>query len=241
MSSSLQPTFIQKLLAWFVHLFTASGLLAGFMALLAMQNQDVRQAMLWLILAFVIDGIDGTFARMFMVTEVLPNMDGRTIDYVVDFFNFAIVPAYIFYQSDLVLVEARLPLTAVILLVSAVYYGKTGMVSEDKYFIGFPVLWNIVVYYLIFVFTWPDWLNVLTIIFFAVAHLVPLKYIYPSQAHRWKLASSIIAALFFILMCVTVYFYPEKYFWFSTLSVIALIYFGALTFLEQWGPPRKVK
>jgi len=141
----------------------------------------------------------------------------------------------------LVLVEARLPLTAVILLVSAVYYGKTGMVSEDKYFIGFPVLWNIVVYYLIFVFTWPDWLNVLTIIFFAVAHFVPLKYIYPSQAHRWKLASSIIAALFFILMCVTVYFYPEKYFWFSTLSVIALIYFGALTFLEQWGPPRKVK
>ncbi len=241
MSTTKQPTFVQKILAWSVHLFTASGLLAGFMALLAMQAQDVRQAMLWLILAFIIDGIDGTFARMFRVKEVLPKMDGQTIDYVVDFFNFAIVPAYIFYQSDLVATQMALPLTAVILLVSALYYGKTGMVSEDNYFIGFPVLWNIVVYYLIFVFAWPDWLNALTIVFFAIAHFVPLKYIYPSQAQRWQLASSIIAALFFILMCVTVYFYPEKNFWFSLLSVAAWFYFATLTFLEQWGPPQKVK
>jgi len=241
MSTSLQPTFVQKILSWSVHLFTASGLLAGFMALLAMQDHDVRQAMLWLILAFIIDGVDGTFARMFRVSEVLPHMDGKTIDYVVDFFNFAIVPAYIFYQSDLVVPEMKLVLTAVILLVSALYYGKTGMVSEDNHFIGFPVLWNIVIYYLIFVFAWPDWLNACTIVFFAIAHFVPLKYIYPSQAQRWQLASSVIAALFFILMCVTVYFYPEKNIWFSVLSVAAWIYFAALTFLEQWAPPQKRK
>ena len=96
MNKKIKPNIFNKTLAWAVHLFTASGLLAGFMALLAMHDHDVRQAMFWLILAFVIDGIDGTFARMAHVTEVLPNMDGKTIDYVVDFFNFAIVPAYIF-------------------------------------------------------------------------------------------------------------------------------------------------
>jgi len=232
---------MQKILAWGVHLFTASGLLAGFMALLAMQDRDVREAMLWLILAFIIDGVDGTFARRFRVKEVLPYMDGKTIDYVVDFVNFAVVPAYIFYQSSLVQDILALPLTALILLVSTIYYGKSDMVSEDKYFIGFPVLWNIVVYYLIFIFAWPDWLNACTIIFFAVAHFVPLKYIYPSQAQRWKLASSIIAALFFMLMCITVYLYPERNFWLSTLSVLAWFYFAALTFLEQWGPPQKAK
>ena len=239
MNKKIKPNLFNKTLAWSVHIFTASGLLAGFMALLAMHTMDVRQAMFWLILAFIIDGIDGTFARMARVSEVLPDMDGKTIDYVVDFFNFAIVPAYIFYQSDLVFDSWRLPLTCLILLVSAIYYGKTGMVSDDKYFIGFPVLWNIVVYFLIFVFDWSAWLNAFTIIFFAVAHFVPLKYIYPSQAQRWQLASSIIAALFFILMCVTVYLFPERNIWLSGLSVAGWFYFAALTFLEQWGPPKK--
>ncbi len=235
MDKNTNSNFFNKTLAWAVHLFTASGLLAGFMALIAMHGQDVRQAMFWLILAFIIDGIDGTFARMARVSEVLPNMDGKTIDYVVDFANFAIIPAYIFYQSDLVFESWRLPLTCLILMVSALYYGKSGMVSEDKYFIGFPVLWNIVVYYLIFVFAWPPILNAFTFVFFAIAHFVPLKYIYPSQAQRWQLTSSIIAVLFFIVMCVTVYYYPERNIWLSTLSVLAWIYFAALTFLEQWG------
>ena len=234
MDIDLKPNFFNKSLAWAVHIFTASGLLAGFMALIAMHDHDVRQAMFWLILAFVIDGIDGTFARMARVTEVLPNMDGKTIDYVVDFANFAIIPAYIFYQSDLVLESWRLPLTSIILLVSAIYYGKTGMVSEDKYFIGFPVLWNMVVYFLIFVFDLSPLFNAGIILLFAIAHFVPLKYIYPSQAQRWQLASSIIAALFFILMCVTVYYYPVRHFYLTLLSVIGLAYFATLTFLEQW-------
>ncbi len=234
MNKKIKPNIFNKTLAWAVHLFTASGLLAGFMSLLAMHDHDLRQAMFWLILAFVIDGVDGTFARMARVREVLPNMDGKTIDYVVDFANFAIIPAYIFYQSDLVIEAWRLPLTSIILLVSAIYYGKTGMVSEDKYFIGFPVLWNMVVYFLIFVFDLSPIFNGCIVVLFAVAHFVPLKYIYPSQAQRWQLASSIIAALFFILMCVTVYYYPERNFYLTTLSMIGLAYFAMLTLLEQW-------
>jgi len=241
MSKNIKPTYLQILLAWAVHLFTASGLIAGFMALVAMQEQDVRTAMLWLILAFIIDGIDGSFARICRVQEVLPNMDGKTIDYVVDFANFAIIPAYIFYQSDLVFDDWRLPLTSIILLVSAIYYGKTGMVSDDKYFIGFPVLWNMVVYFLIFVFDFSSHINGALILFFAVAHFVPLKYIYPSQAQRWRMASSIIAALFFVLMCVTVYLFPARNFWLTVLSVIGLAYFATLTALEQWTTIKRKK
>jgi len=241
MSKSFAPSLIQILLAWAVHLFTASGLIAGFMALIAMHDQDVRTAMFWLILAFIIDGVDGTFARLCKVNEVLPHMDGKTIDYVVDFANFAIIPAYIFYQSDLVFDDWRLPLTSIILLVSAIYYGKTGMVSDDQYFIGFPVLWNMVVYFLLFVFNFTYIINAALIVFFAVAHFVPLKYIYPSQAQRWQTASSIMAGLFFALMCITVYFYPVRNVWLTMLSVIGLVYFATLTFLEQWSTIKKKK
>ncbi|MEM9820270.1 MAG: CDP-alcohol phosphatidyltransferase family protein, partial [Bacteroidota bacterium] len=78
-------TVIEKSLAWSVHLFTASGLVAGFMAILAINHQNWREAMLWLVLCLVIDGLDGSLARVFKVGEVLPYMNGKTIDYVIDF------------------------------------------------------------------------------------------------------------------------------------------------------------
>ncbi len=55
--------------------------------------------MAWLLVALLIDGIDGTLARVFKVKEVLPNVSGKTIDTVVDFTNYAVVPAYFFYAA----------------------------------------------------------------------------------------------------------------------------------------------
>ena len=118
----------QQILAWSVHLFTASGLLAGFMSILAINNEDWRTAMLWLFLALFIDGVDGTFARLFRVQEVLPGMDGKTIDYVVDFITYALIPAYFFFMADLVPGVWGLFMSFLMLLVAAIYYGKTGMV-----------------------------------------------------------------------------------------------------------------
>ena len=55
----IKPTLLEKSLAWSVHIFTASGLLAGFMAILAVQAHNWRAAMFWLLACLVIDGIDG--------------------------------------------------------------------------------------------------------------------------------------------------------------------------------------
>ena len=60
-----QYNLVDKALAWSVHIFTASGLLAGFMAILAINASDWRGAMFWLLVALVIDGIDGTFCLLY--------------------------------------------------------------------------------------------------------------------------------------------------------------------------------
>ena len=122
-------------------------LLAGFMAILAINAKNWRAAMAWLLVTFLIDGIDGTFALKFKVAEVLPKMNGKTIDNIIDFATYAIIPAYFFYMAELVDPVWNLPLTLLILFVSAIYYGKEGMVSKDYYFIGFPVMWNVVVFF----------------------------------------------------------------------------------------------
>jgi len=140
MSNTIKYSLLQKALAWSVHLFTASGICAAFMAILAIADHAWVTAFWWLILCLFIDAIDGTFARLFKAKEVLPQMDGTNIDYVIDFATYAIIPAYFFYEANLVPEDYNLVLTFLILLVSAIYYGKKGMVSDDNYFIGFPVV-----------------------------------------------------------------------------------------------------
>jgi phosphatidylcholine synthase len=68
---------MKTLAAWLVHLFTASGLLAGFMGLLAAVEGDYRMSMLWILATLVIDGVDGTFARMAKSSTFLPTLSSR--------------------------------------------------------------------------------------------------------------------------------------------------------------------
>jgi len=112
-----------------------------------------------LFLTQFIDGIDGYFARKYRVKEVLPHISGKNIDYVIDFTTYAVIPAYLLYSATLdgipvdqggqfLLPHSLRGLSAsIILLVSTLYYGKRNMVSDDMYFIGFPVMWNLVAFF----------------------------------------------------------------------------------------------
>ena len=217
-----------------VHLFTASGLVAGFMAILAINEQAWCGAMLWLVVALVIDGIDGTFARIFSVKEVLPNMNGKTMDYIIDFATYAIIPAYFFHQSELVDPDFRLPCTILILLVSALYYSKEGMVSDDYYFIGFPVLWNMVVFYSFFVFDFSSFGNVLFIVFFAILHFVPIKFVYPSRVKHFRRLTLAVTIILIIDFGVILWFYPEKYFWLTLIAILSAAYYGLMAIYNTW-------
>ena len=205
------------------------------MAILAINAKNWSAAMAWLFAALVIDGIDGTFARLFNVKKILPKIDGKTIDYVIDFANYAIIPAYFFYQAELVFPAWNLPLTFLILMVSAIYYGIEGMVSEDFYFIGFPVLWNIVVFYLIFVFAFNPLGNAAIIIIFSVLHFVPIKFAYPSQATRFRVLTIIFSAVYLFLMPLIIWLYPDVPVYLKWLAVLILIYFGLLAVADTFG------
>lgn len=225
----------QKVLAWSVHLFTASGLLAGFMAILAINKADYRETMFWLLVALVIDGIDGTFARLFKVKEVLPNVQGKNIDYVIDFATYAIIPAYMMYQVQLVPEGWNLSATFLILMVSAIYYGIDGMVSEDDYFVGFPVMWNMVAFLLVFVVQFSPVGNLLAILFFAVLHFVPLKFAYPSHRSRYFWPTIAASVVFLGGLLLIVWIYPERNAWLTGAVVASIIYFGVHSLLVTFG------
>lgn len=222
------PTPTQKFLAWSVHVFTASGLLSGFMAILAINQHDWSAAMLWLMLCLFIDGVDGTFARMWRVKEVLPQVDGKMIDYVIDFATYAIIPAYFFYQAEMVWEEWRLPCTFIILMVSALYYGLDGMVSDDLYFVGFPVLWNIAILFLFFIFEFPPAGNVAYIIALAILHFVPIKFPYPSRTVRFRWLTLTVTVLLIGSIIGILLLYPERHLGLQGVCILSAIYFGVV-------------
>ncbi len=232
---------LQKALAWSVHIFTASGLLAGFMAILAINAKNWRVAMVWLFVALVIDGVDGTFARKFRTKKVLPNIDGKTMDYVIDFANYAIIPAYFFYNAELVYTAWNLPLTFLILLVSVIYYGKEGMVSDDYYFVGFPVMWNVVVFFLIFIFSLNKLGNAAIIVIFSIMHFLPIKFAYPSRATRLKTLTIIFTAIILLSIPLSIWFYPNVPVWLKWITIGSLAYFGLLAIVDTFGLWRKPK
>lgn len=221
-----QPTPMQKAAAWGVHSFTASGILTVFMALLATAEHDYVAAMWWLLAAQFIDGVDGTLARYFKVEEVLPNVSGKAIDFVIDFAAYAIIPAYLIYQSGVAGEGMGLWLAFLILITSALYYGMEGMISDDHYFVGFPVMWNMAAFYLLFIFGWGPWGNAALIIGLAVLQFVPIKFAYPSRTRRWRWATIGVTLAFIGAVVGTLAYYPELplvYYW---VCVASLAYFA---------------
>lgn len=227
---------LKTIAAWAVHVFTASGLLAAFMALLAAAEKDWRMAMIWLFVCLIIDGIDGTFARMANVRVVLPQVQGKYIDYVIDFFTYAILPAYIFYETFALEGWPRGIAVSAILLSSALYYGIEDMTSPSgKHFKGFPVMWNMVVYVLVFVVPdWSPWLVFFLILLLAVAHFLPIYFAYPSRGGRWWPATLSVATLFIGSAMLIVWRYPEPQPWARITTLIATAYFAILALVDSW-------
>ena len=102
--------------AWAVHLFTASGIVLAFLALAAIDSGEWGVALLWLLLALVIDGVDGSLARAAKVKEHAPRIDGEAFDLIVDDLNYVFVPAVFICRGGLVPPALALPIAAAILL-----------------------------------------------------------------------------------------------------------------------------
>lgn len=136
-------------LAWGVHLLTACGAALAVLAFDAVFRGDYRQALLWLLAALALDGVDGTLARMAKVKDRLPRVDGDALDLVIDYLTYVVIPALIIWRMDVLPDYLALPLTAMIMMSSLYVFARRDMKTDDGYFRGFPALWNIVALYVV--------------------------------------------------------------------------------------------
>ena len=174
-----------KIFAWAVHSFTASGAVLGFLALISIFNNDQVGSFLWLGLALLVDGLDGTFARKIGVTNKAPNIDGSTLDNLIDYLNYVIIPSLMIYWFQMVPNNWEMIIPAGMFAVSLYTFANINMKTEDYYFSGFPALWNIVVLYF-YILNTNQYINLFVIISLSILTFIPIKFVHPLRVKKLR-------------------------------------------------------
>jgi phosphatidylcholine synthase len=182
---SRDPTRMRVAAAFSVHVFTACGAACALLALFAAADTRWTEMFIWLGVALIIDGIDGTLARRLDVPAVLPRWSGELLDFVIDYATYVFVPAFALATGGILPQTVAPALGIIIAVTGALYFADRAMKTADGYFRGFPVLWNVVAFYL-FVLRPPPWLGALAIIALCAATFVPIYFIHPVRASRWR-------------------------------------------------------
>ncbi len=171
--------------AWAVHLLTASGAAFALIAAVAAAGGAWQLVFLLLGLAMIVDGADGPIARKLGVKERLPWFDGATLDLVVDFTTYVLVPALVLALSDLVSQPYATGAGVVVAVVGALYFADTRMKTTEQAFRGFPAVWNVIVFQLM-VYKFPEFVTLLIIAAFAVLTFLPVEFVHPMRVKRYR-------------------------------------------------------
>ena len=129
-----------------LHAFTATGVLVGMAALVAVLDGSARLAIIWLLVAQLIDGIDGPLARRLLPEEATTKFDGYVLDLVIDFVTCVLVPAAFLWELKMVNHDrSGMIAVAALLMFSCLWFSRTDQQDSESWFHGFPASWNMVV------------------------------------------------------------------------------------------------
>ncbi len=221
--------------AFAVHVFTACGAACALLALMAAVGGKWPQMFLWLGVALIIDGVDGTFARRLRVAEVLPRWSGDVLDLVVDVMNYVFVPAYALAASGLLPAPVATPLGVLVVVTGSLYFADRWMKTTDYYFRGFPAVWNVAAFYLFMLKPTP-WLGALTIVALAALTFVPVHFVHPVRIPHLRALTMAALVLWALLALVAVLNNLEPGFWTAAILCVLAIYFVGIGFLRRHHP-----
>ncbi|MCD2412690.1 phosphatidylcholine synthase [Borreliella burgdorferi] len=192
---------INLILAWLVHIFTASGLIVGLYSIISIVNGNYSLLLKLTVIGLIIDGIDGTMARKLKVKELIPEIDGTLLDNITDYINYTFIPVIFFYLGEFIEEKYKVAICIGILLSSAYQFSRTDAKTNDNYFRGFPSLWNLFVI-LNIIFKMEQITNLITMSICIITSFIPIKFIYPSKTKELRkitIPITIISCLIFVV------------------------------------------
>jgi len=175
----------KTLRAYSVHAFTATGAVFAMLAMLAAVQSEWSLMFLWLVVAFVVDGIDGPMARKWDVKNRAPIIDGALLDLIIDYLTYVFIPAFALFKSDLLPGWTGWLAIIVITYGSVIYFVDTRMKTKDYSFAGFPACWNMFVL-VMFALKPSEGVILAFVIALTVTMFTNLKFVHPTRTQRWR-------------------------------------------------------
>lgn len=226
-----------RIQALFVHLLTATGAVLAMLAMLAAVDEKWDLMFLWLVVALIVDGVDGPLARRYHVKTNWPTYDGVLLDLIIDYLTYVFIPAFALFKSDLMNGWTGWCAIIVITYTSALYFVDTRMKTTDYSFAGFPACWNMVV--LVMFALQPNFYVILGfVVLLAATMFTNLKFVHPVRTDRWRALTlpMALAWVFFAGWAAWVDFHPES--WAKWGLVITSLYLTLAGVVQELLPKR---
>ena len=170
-----------------LHAFTATGVLVGMAALVAVLDGSARMAIIWLLVAQLIDGIDGPLARRLLPDEATTKFDGYVLDLVIDFVTCVLVPAAFLWQFRMVNHDrSGMIAIAALLMFSSLWFSRTDQQDDDSWFHGFPAAWNMVVPTLWLLDSSPT-VTMVVVACLSILTLTNVQFAHPVRVVQWRI------------------------------------------------------
>lgn len=198
-------------MAWLTHVFTSTGIVAGFLGLLSVLDGSPRAALTWFMVAVVIDGLDGPMARHYDISMAIPHIDGGSLDLMIDYVTCVVGPALFLHAFGMLPRHHNISLICVgLVLISSLYVmSNKDIMTRDHYFNGFPAMWNFVVN-ILFVLQSRVWVNVGVIVVLVVFTFVPLKFIHAIRVRDFRMITLPVITVWIAAMLYVTWILDER-------------------------------
>ena len=204
---------------WLVHCFTGLGALCGMFGLMAVGNGHRKAAILWLVVAMVLDGVDGPAARAWNVSDHVPRIDGYTLDLIIDYVTCIVIPVLFMHRFHMLPRHFSLIIGSFVLFMSALWMSRTDQMTDDHWFRGFPCEWNMIVPTLLLINA-GKWFSAAACILLALTQLTNWKFVHPMQVRRFRPITVGVTAAWMALILVMTANLPHHH---GALQVLLLL------------------
>lgn len=178
MSEPIQYTARHTRVAWGVHVFTCVGVFVGYLGTNSVIQGHARGAIIWLIVALILDGVDGPVARKLDVGKRIPHLNGHSLDLIIDYFTCTIIPVAFLDRFDMVPENTTGPICFAILVSGALWMARTDQETHDRWFRGFPAEWNMIIPTL-FLLRADQWVTLVVCVIFVALTLSKIQFAHP--------------------------------------------------------------
>lgn len=234
-------TASQRVRGYVVHLYTASGILLALLAAMEITavDPDPRLVFLLLAAAVLVDATDGPLARLWDVKVWAPQVDGRTIDDIIDYITYTFLPLLLVWRMGWVPEPGWLWIAPALL---ASLFGFANVHAKDEaggFFLGFPSYWNVVAIYAgVWAVQHGPLANGVVLLSLAALTVAPVRFVYPNLAPPpWRVPLLVGGLLWLLILLAMLPDYPHVPPW---LLWVSLVYPVAYTW-ASWRLARRAR